>query len=113
MKFFKVDYGRFVDHHANYYSPTGELLDFGEAELLPDPNQRIVLPNNLNDMIALAEKLSYQEPFLRVDFYNVDGKIYFGELTFYPASGMGKWTSDQVDEMIGSYLDISSLKKDF
>lgn len=113
VKFFKVDYGRFVDHHANYYSPTGELLDFGEAELLPDPNQRIVLPNNLNDMIALAEKLSYQEPFLRVDFYNVDGKIYFGELTFYPASGMGKWTSDQVDEMIGSYLDISSLKKDF
>lgn len=28
------------------------------------------------------------EPFLRVDFYNVNGKIFFGELTFYPASGM-------------------------
>lgn len=113
VKFFKVDFGRFVDHHANYYSSAGELLDFGEAELLPDPNHRIILPNNLNDMIALAEKLSCQEPFLRVDFYNVNGKIYFGELTFYPASGMGKWTSEQVDEMIGSYLDISSLKNDF
>ena len=57
-------------------------------------------------MISLAERLSKNEPFLRVDFYNVEGKIYFGELTFYPASGFGKWTPDKADEMIGEYLKL-------
>ena len=41
-------------------------------------------------MIVIAEKLSDGFKFLRVDLYNVKGKIYFGELTFYPAAGMGR-----------------------
>ena len=106
VKFFKVDFGRFVEHHANYYSPEGELLEFGEQGLEPDPNYPIELPANLREMISLAEKLSENEPFLRVDFYNVKGKIYFGELTFYPASGMGKWTSEEADVTIGKYISI-------
>ena len=101
VRFFKVDFGRFVEHHANYYSPGGELLEFGEQGLEPDPNYPIELPNNIGEMISLAEKLSMNEPFLRVDFYNVNGKIYFGELTFYPASGMGKWTTDDADMTVG------------
>ena len=58
-------------------------------------------------MVKLAEQLSKDEPFLRVDLYNVRGKIYFGELTFYPASGMGMWTNEDVDDLIGSYLNLS------
>lgn len=107
VRFFKVDFGRFVEHHANYYDTDGKLLPFGEMDYEPDANQRIELPNNLREMISLAERLSINEPFLRVDFYNVSGKIYFGELTFYPASGMGKWTNDDVDFYIGEYLTIA------
>lgn len=104
VKFFKVDFGRFVEHHANYYSPEGKLLDFGEQAFLPDSSYKIVLPENINEMVFLAEKLSIGIPFLRVDFYNLNGRIYFGELTFYPASGFGKWTSDEADEKIGKFL---------
>lgn len=107
VKFFKVDFGRFVEHHANYYATDGNLLPFGEMDYEPDVNQRIELPNNLREMIVLAERLSINEPFLRVDFYNVNGKIYFGELTFYPASGMGKWTNDDADICVGEYTTIS------
>ena len=107
VRFFKVDFGRFVEHHANYYSPEGELLEFGEQGLEPDPSYPIELPNNLRDMIALAEILSKNEPFLRVDFYNVNGKIFFGELTFYPASGLGKWTTEEADMKIGKYLKLN------
>ena len=57
-------------------------------------------------MISLAEKLSANEPFLRVDFYNVEGKIYFGELTFYPASGMRPWTTEEAYKEIGKYLKL-------
>lgn len=110
VKFFKVDFGRFVEHHANYYSPEGELLEVGEQGLEPDPSYPIELPNNLKDMIALAERLSKNEPFLRVDFYNVEGKIYFGELTFYPASGMIPWTTEEADMKIGKYLKLCNLK---
>lgn len=106
VRFFKVDFGRFVEHHANYYSPDGKLLDFGEADFAPVPCAGIVLPKNLKEMVVLAEQLSKGESFLRVDLYNVDGKIYFGELTFYPAGGMGKWTSDDVDRELGEYLRL-------
>ncbi len=107
VKFFKVDFGRFVEHHANYYSPEGKLLEFGERGLEPDPNYPIELPANLREMISLAEKLSANEHFLRVDFYNVNGKIYFGELTFFPASGLLPWTTKEADERIGQYLNLS------
>lgn len=57
-------------------------------------------------MIALAERLSKNEPFLRVDFYNVNGKIFFGELTFYLASGLGKWTTEETDKEIGIFFKL-------
>ena len=88
VRFFKVDFGRFVEHHANYYDTDGNLLPFGEKDFEPDSTYPIELPDNLSEMISLAERLSENEPFLRVDFYNVKGNVYFGELTFYPASGM-------------------------
>lgn len=44
--------------------------------------------------------------FLRVDFYDVIGKVYFGELTFYPASGLGKFTTDDWDEILGGWIKI-------
>lgn len=106
VRFLKVDFGRFVEHHANYYSPEGELLEFGEQGLEPDPNYPIELPNNLKEMITLAEKLSANEPFIRVDLFNVNGRIFFGELTFYPASGMLPWTTEEADKEIGIYLKL-------
>ena len=104
VKFFKVDFGRFVEHHANYYDTDGNLLPFGEVLCPPDPAYSIDLPTNLSDMITLAERLSKNEPFLRVDFYNVNVNIFFGELTFYPSSGFGDFTSEEWDLIIGDML---------
>lgn len=106
VKCFKIDFGRFVEHHANYYSPEGKLLPFGEKAFEPDPNHIEIMPENLNDMISIAEKLSYSFKFLRVDLYNVKGKIYFGELTFYPAAGMGAFVPNEWDEKLGSLLNV-------
>ena len=106
VKFFKVDFGRFVEHRANYYSTDGELLGFGEAACPPDYDYHVCLPQNLGEMVSLAERLSSGIPFLRCDFYNVNNKILFGELTFYPASGLGKWTTLEADEKIGTFIDL-------
>lgn len=107
VNFFKVDFGRFVEHHANYYSTCGELLPFGERGLEPDCNHVEIMPSNLDEMIRIAEVLSEGYKYLRVDLYNVDGKIYFGELTLYPGGGMVPYTSTVWDEKIGSYLNLA------
>ena len=104
VKFFKIDFDRFSHHCANYYSPRGELLDMYEVDYPSNPKKDLLLPNNLNKMISMAEQLSKGISFVRVDFYNIYGKIYFGELTFFPASGMGRLAPSGVDETIGEYL---------
>lgn len=106
VKFFKVDFGRFTSHHANYYTPDCELLPFGEQGLLPEPEHKIEMPDNLKQMIDLAERLSSGHTFLRVDLYNVMGKIYFGELTFYPGSGMLPFVPREWDERIGALIKL-------
>ena len=108
VKCFKIDFGRFVEHHANYYTPEGQLLPFGEKEFEPDPGHIEVMPDNLSDMIRIAEELSSEFKFLRVDLYNVNGQIYFGELTFYPASGIGAFIPEQWDEKLGKMLNLNN-----
>lgn len=107
-KCFKVDFDRFIKHRANYYDSMGRLLLFGEVACPPLYEKKIDLPDNLNEMIDLANKLSKDVPFLRVDFYVVNGKIYFGELTFFPASGLGLFTSDEWNIRLGSWLQLPS-----
>lgn len=101
---FKIDYGRFIKHQANYYDRNGCLLKFGEIVCPPDFGKHIELPKNLNNMVEIAEQLSKDMIFLRVDFYEVNGKVYVGELTFYPASGMGKFEPEEWDNTLGSWL---------
>lgn len=105
-KCMKVDFDRFIEHHANYYDPQGNLLDFGETMCPPNKDKIISLPDNIEKMLQLSENLSKDIPFLRVDFYNVNGDIYFGELTFFPASGFGAFTKDEWDYKLGEWLKL-------
>jgi len=106
VKFFKVDFNRFSDHRANYYDLNKKLLYFGEVKCPPDYQRKLELPSNIYDMVILAEQLSRGKPFLRVDFYNISGRIYFGEITFFPASGFGKLEPDEWDYKLGSWLEL-------
>ena len=63
-------------------------------------------PINFDKMIKLAEKLSKNMSHLRVDFYEVNGKMYFGELTFYHCCGFYPFTPEKWDKIIGDYLKI-------
>ncbi len=111
VKYFKIDFNRFVEHHANYYSPDGELLPLEEICFPSVPAAPIAFPENLKEMMSQAEKLSAGHKFLRVDLYSVSGKIFFGELTFYPSSGMTRLSPASWDETIGNYLELPARKK--
>lgn len=70
----------------------------------PASTVKIPKPANFEKMIELAEKLSKGLPFVRVDFYEVNGKIYFGELTFYPGAGLEKFKPEQWDRRLGDWI---------
>lgn len=107
VKCFKIDYNRQIYHQANYYDPQCHLLRYGEAVCPPNFEADIYIPDNIQKMIELAERLAKDIPFVRVDFYNVEGRIYFGEITFYPASGMSKWVGEvDVDVLWGEWLHL-------
>lgn len=68
-------------------------------------------PENFEELVALAEKISAPFPFVRADFYDIDGKIYFSEMTFTPAKGTLILDEDSCDYEMGEWLDISAYQK--
>ena len=110
VKFFKIDFDRHINHRANYYDVHGNLLNIGEKMCPPDFKKELMMPSKLMDMIKKAEMLSTNFKFLRVDFYEVNNKIYFGELTFYPMSGFGKFTEDAADYSLGELINLDEGK---
>lgn len=77
----------------------------------PSSNKYIEEPKNYEFMKKLAEELSQDIPFVRVDFYEINGKIYFGELTFYPGAGFEEFNPEIWDQKIGDMLELPKEKK--
>ena len=105
VKYLAVHAGRFTEHFSNYYDSDWNLQNWG-FDCPVQLSHVFQCPANFEEMKSIAEKLSSGHKFLRVDLYNVEGKIYFGELTFYPASGYGKFTPEEWDERLGDLIRI-------
>lgn len=67
-------------------------------------------PEGFKKMIELAAKLSKDIPFVRVDFYDIEGRIVFGEMTLYPAGGMGVFKPKEWDYILGDWLVLPNNK---
>lgn len=67
-------------------------------------------PENFDLMLELAAKLSANIPHVRVDFYEVNGRVYFGELTFTHWSGMVSFEPEEWDYKLGELIDLKSVK---
>lgn len=111
VKFLKVDFNRFIQHRANYFDKDWNLLDFGEKVCPPDPKAIMQRPDGLAEMIELAEELSKSLQFVRIDFYYLNNRIYFGEITFYPNSGFGPFIPDGWDERLGKLIKLNDESK--
>ena len=103
-KFIQIDYDRFKGHKRRFYSTNWEKLDF---KITYEDDVSIIMPKPhcLQEMLEVSRILAKDVPFLRTDWYIVENKIYFGEMTFYPGCGFepiepyskdvewGKWIS--------------------
>lgn len=69
-------------------------------------------PANLEKQIRIARELSKNIPFARIDLYQTKSEIFFGEITFYPKSGLGYFTPNQYNYLLGDKLILPERKKD-
>ena len=67
-------------------------------------------PAALEKMKVLAQQLSEGIPFVRVDLYEVQGNVYFGEMTFYPCSGFLPFEPEDYDKILGNYISVDCFK---
>lgn len=107
-KYIIVDVDRYIGHKRNFYDV--EWNNLHVTSDCPAADREIEKPRNFEKMLKIAEKLSAGFPYARVDLYNCSGKIYFGEITFYPWSGYVKFSPDTFDFDAGKEFVLKSYK---
>ena len=104
VEYIVFDGDRYKEHKRNFYDKNWNYLDIeSDCQVLGDVIDK---PQGLEEMKMVAEKLSKDFPFVRVDLYYIDGKVYFGELTFYPWSGYVQYNPDEFDFELGNLFDL-------
>ena len=104
-KLIELDYNRFVNHMRNIYTADWELTDI-KIDYPSDKDRTFDKPQMLEELKVLCRKLSAGIPFIRSDFYIVDNKLYFGELTFFPDGGITHLQPENYQEILGDWILI-------
>ena len=107
-KFIQVDLDRHKRHTRSFYDMSWERMNL--SLLYPKSEKEIPKPIALGEMFEVAKTLSSDFTFCRIDLYDVNGKVYFGEITLHPEAGNGPFGSYEQDLSVGNLLDISHLK---
>lgn len=95
---------RINDVRFDFFDPDFHHLPFRQGH--PWSDKEIIKPENFEEMVDIAEKLSKGFLHVRVDLYNINGKIYFGELTFFHFSGNVPFEPDEWDYKVGGWLKL-------
>lgn len=99
--------GRGKDIRYNHYYIDWTPCDGAQFNGWQKTDYPLKKPNNIAEMARIAEKLAEPFPFVRVDLYDINGKIYFGEMTFTPAKGTLIFDDDNIDFEQGEWLNIA------
>ena len=103
--------GRGEKETIDFYDTEWNHMPFNGLRELPMSDEKFEKPKKYEKMIELAKELAGDFPFVRVDFYYVKDEIIFGELTFFPLSGMGKFTPDEWDYKLGDLLQLPEKER--
>lgn len=109
-KFIDVHLDREKDHKQGCFDLNFNILPFGKSKTYKSISEGLKKPKNLDEMVFLSKKLSENLPFVRVDFYSVNGKSIFGEMTFYPSDARKKFYPEEYNKIIGDYFELPKLK---
>jgi len=104
VEMIQVIIGRFGNQRHNLYDRDFNLLPV--TRVYPNSKNSLSPPGNLDEMIKLAEELSAEFNFIRVDLYSVRDRVYFGELTNFPGNGFISYEPDSFDFELGEKLKL-------
>jgi hypothetical protein len=99
-EFVQVDIGRETEHKRSFFDRQWRRLPFALG--YPPETREVPPPASLSEMIRAAEALVEDLPFVRVDFYEIENRPLFGEMTFCPASGWQHFSPPEWDAKIGA-----------
>lgn len=104
VKLIQVDLDRFTHHSQNFYSPAWKKIPI--SRIFPVFIKKTKKPKNLKLMLQIASILAKNFPHARVDLYNVNGKIYFGEITFTSYGGFSAFKPEKYNQLLGSFFKL-------
>jgi len=107
----EVHSGRFSDqHYQDLYDTEWNKLSISQISSgLPNAPAPFEKPVVLEEMLNLSRILSHDYVHIRVDWYVVDGRLYFGELTFFDASGFDDFEPDEWNRILGDWIDLTKV----
>lgn len=101
--------GRFTTETIDFYDMEWKHMPFvGLSKNCANGETPVVRPSRLNDMIHICKELSCNLPFVRIDLYEINNKIYFGEITFFPAAGFGRFYPEEWNQKLGNLITLST-----
>ena len=89
----------------DFYSVDWEHMNIRRPNHI-NAKYRLDKPKHLDEMLELSKKLSNNIPFCRTDFYEINGRIFFGEITLFPASGWKGFIPDDVEGLFGEWITL-------
>ena len=104
-KIIQVHFNRKINSRIMFYDTDWKYIPIS-TRYQTDPEAVIKKPERLTEMLEMACVLSDGLPYLRVDFYSIGDRFFFGELTLYPASGFGKFSPDEWNYILGNWIDL-------
>lgn len=111
VKLIQVDFDRFGEQKRNIYDREFRQID--TKLLYPNYEGEVTRPPKLTKAIELAETLTKEVSFLRVDLYLLNEHIYVGELTNYPGNGFVPFQPQKMERKVGSWLDLESGNRNY
>lgn len=99
--YIQLDFDRFGDHRRNYYDKNFKLLKIKEQ--CENYKDKVKKPKNWDKILKLAKKLSEDFEYVRVDFYDMEDQVYFGELTFAHNAGLTEFHPEIWNKKFGNY----------
>ena len=106
-KYIVLDVDRHVNHKRNFYDTKWNFIDVNSDH--PNIGDQVKRPESLEEMLQIANIIAKDFPFVRVDLYWVNGRIFFGELTFYPWTGYVEFFPDGFDYTLGEKFELPVL----
>ena len=103
VEFIQVDINRETNHCRSFFNIDWELLNFG---LGYPRGQKVLKPENLSLLVSLAEKISSKFYLSRIDFYELKGMVFFGEITLHHGSGYEQFSPKEKDLEYGNLLKL-------